>query len=271
MNPSEFRAYDIDDCITEIYDQIETQREDICVLRSLIGGEGRLRILEPFCGNGRILIPLAEDGHEMVGMDKSEPMLASASRKIGKLPEDVQERITLVQADVTTDPWPDGFSLVILGANCFYELPTRETQEHCIRAARTSLEVGGHLYLDNNHMEGDLDPSWRKRLVEENRFPTGTCSDGTQVKGTAETVWYDVPERLVRIRRTVEIRAPDGEIRRKEWVEQKHPPSTAEMQDWLEKHGFVVEHLWGDRKPSLYTDESGRAIFWCRPVAGDSR
>lgn len=268
MNASDFKAYDVGNYISEIYDQTETQRDDVSLLRKLLGESTRLKILEPFCGNGRILIPLAEAGHIMVGMDKSEPMLTSAKQKIQKLPEAVQEHITLIQANVTADSWPVGFDLVILGANCFYELASAEMQEHCISAARQSLKSGGHVYLDNNHMEGNLDPSWCERRIH---FPTGTCSDGTQVKGTTEVVWFDVSQRLVQFRRTIEIRTPDGKTQETEWLEQKHPPSTAEMSTWLKKHGFTIVDLWGDRNQSPYTAESGRAIYWARLAEEECR
>ena len=60
--------YDIESHIAEIYDQIEMHTDDVTLLRKLIGGRGALRILEPFCGSGRILIPLALDGHHLVGL-----------------------------------------------------------------------------------------------------------------------------------------------------------------------------------------------------------
>ena len=261
MNARGFKAYDVDRFIPEIYDQTETQRDDVSLLRKLIGESTRLKILEPFCGNGRMLIPLAEAGHTMVGIDKSEPMLTSAKQKIENLPEVVQAHITLIQSDVTTGSWPVGFDLVILGANCLYELASAEMQEHCISAASHSLKNGGYVHLDNNHMEGNLDPSWCEKGVHENRFPTGTCSDGTQVKGTTEVVWFDVSKRLVQFRRTVETRTPGGKPQEAEWLEQKHPPSTEEMTTWLEKHGFTILNLWGDRNQSPYTAESGRAIY----------
>ena len=265
MDTTEFKAYDLDDYITEIYDQTETYSDDVFLLCGLIGKSRSLRILEPFCGNGRILIPLARDGHHIVGMDKSQPMLNSARRKIQELPEKVQGRIKLIQADVTTDQWPVGFDLVILGGNCFYELPSADMQEHCIRSAQHSLRDGGYLYLDNNHMEGDLAVSWQDLgVVHKNRFPTGECADGTRVTGTMETIWFDAEKRLVRFRRTVKLRSSSGETKSKAWIQQKHPPSTLEMKAWLQRHGFVVEHLWGDRKQSPYTDESARAIFWAR-------
>ncbi|MCJ7736868.1 MAG: hypothetical protein MUQ10_06070, partial [Anaerolineae bacterium] len=162
------------------------------------------------------------------------------------------------------DEWPTGFDLVVLGATCFYELATPEEQEHCVKAAAAALIDGGYLYLDNNHMEGDLDPDWCKPGVQEKAFPTGVCRDGTQVRGTTDTVWYDAPRRLVRFRRTATIETPDGDVRKREWAQQKHLPSTQEMSGWLQEHGFVIEELWGDRHRSPYSDGSGRAIFWAR-------
>ena len=52
--------------------------------------------------------------------------------------------------------WPDGFDLVVLGGNCFYELANIEEQEGCIRAAASCSQTRGFLFLDNDHMEGDL-------------------------------------------------------------------------------------------------------------------
>lgn len=263
---SSFKTYDLDYRIAEIYDRTETQTEDIALLRELTGSRVPLKILEPFCGNGRILIPLARDGHEITGTDKSVPMLASARDKIKQLPAAVRARITLRRANVLRGNWPGGFDLVILGSNCLYELATPAQQESCIRFAGQSLKENGWLYLDNDHMEDELDPGWYTVGIDGRCFPNGKCSDGTQVKGSRETIWYDTKKRLVRFQRAVELITPGGQRLRKEWIEQKHPPSTPEMKGWLEKHGFVIENLWGDRKRSPYTDESARAVFRARLV-----
>ena len=263
---SNYKAYDVDSRITEIFDQTETQTEDVSLIRELIGENRPLRILEPFCGNGRILIPLAQDGHQIVGIDKSVPMLDSARDKIRKLPGNVRDNITLLQADVLSDEWPQNFDLVVLGGNCFYELATPAEQEKCVRFAQRSLKLNGYLFLDNDHIEGDLPASWYQPGIEVNCFPTGRCSDGTTIIGSRGVMWHDVPKRLVRFRRTVEMITSDGIRTKKEWIEQKHPPSTAEMKAWLLKFGFTIEGLWGNRKKSPYNDESERAVFWAKLV-----
>lgn len=255
--------YDVEPHVAEIYDQIETYTDDVELIRKLVGEYGPLWILEPFCGTGRILVPLALDGHEIVGLDQAKGMLARAQTKIHQLPEDVQRRITLTKADVTQEAWPQGFDLVVLGGNCFYELATPEEQERCIVSAAASLNPGGYVYVDNNHMEGDLDESWRKPGVSQG-FPTGTCADGTRVESTMETIWYDAPRRLVKLRRHTRVTLPDGSMIEKEYVQQKHPVSTVEVQAWLKTHGFVIERLYGDRAGNSYTGASTRAIFWAR-------
>jgi SAM-dependent methyltransferase len=132
----------IDGYITEIYDRTETQRDDVALIKSLIDGK-HARILEPFCGHGRILIPLAEAGHKIVGLDLSDRLLQSLDNRLRKLPVDVQKRVSFHKSDVIRDEWPTGFDVVILGANCFYELATPEEQEHCIKAAARALVPGG--------------------------------------------------------------------------------------------------------------------------------
>ena len=268
MSVNDTNLYDIDRRIAEIYDRTETQTEDVELIRRLIGGEQNLRVLEPFCGNGRILIPMALDGHEIVGLDQSEVMLDSARAKLSSLNEDVQRRVTLMQADVTKEAWPPDFDLVVLGANCFYELATPDEQERCIASAAAVLRPGGFVYVDNEHMEGELDKEWRSGVLS--RFPTGICADGTSVKGSMETVWWDAPRRLVRFRRRVTMTLPDGTKTSKEWVQQKHPPSTSEVKTWLEKHGLSVEQTYGDRAGHPYADESPRAIFWAKKRAASN-
>ena len=62
-------------------------------------------ILEVACGTGRVLIPVAEAGLEVVGLDSSSDMLALAKEKVLELATPIQDRIELVEGDMR------GFSL----------------------------------------------------------------------------------------------------------------------------------------------------------------
>jgi SAM-dependent methyltransferase len=253
--------YDIEPHIAEIYDQVEAHTDDVALIQNLIGERGPLRILEPFCGTGRILIPLAMDGHHLVGIDRAQGMLVRAQAKVDGLWDRVRERIALIQADVLDKEWPRGFDLILLAANCFYELATAQEQKRCIASAFAALESGGYVYIDNDHMEGDLDESWQRGGVSTS-FPTGTCSDGTHVESTVQTIWYDAPRRLARFCRRTRVSLPNGNVVEESYVQQKHPVSTVEVRTWLEEQGFFIEQLYGDRARNPYVAGSPRAIFW---------
>ena len=300
-NPT--NVYDVDPHVAEVYDQSETYHDDVDLIVSLLtpipgenaqiyglyppsrpvlrgekGGRGDergsyIRILEPFCGTGRILISLAQAGHTLVGLDQAAGMLERARQKLARLPEAVQGRVTLRQADVIADEWPAGFDLVILGGNCLYELATPEEQERVIRSAAASLNPGGYVYVDNDHMEGDLVPSWQQPGARLG-FPTGVCADGARVESTIETIWYDAPARLVKFRRNTHIELPSdspthGQVIEAEYIQQKHPVSFGEVQAWLERYGFSIEKTFGDFAWNPYTPASERAIFWARKYPGD--
>lgn len=256
-------AYDVDPHVAEIYDRVERDMSDLDLIRRLAGARGSLRVLEPFCGTGRLLLRLALDGHEVVGMDQSRGMLAGARSKALQLPPDVRRRVMLLRADVVASEWPRGFDLVVLGGNCLYELADAAEQEGVIARAAASLVPGGHVFVDGDHQEGELDPSWRRSGVGGS-FPTGVCDDGTRVASTTETVWFDARRRLVRFRRRTRIERPNGDVVEQLYTQQKHPPSAAEVRGWLERHGFVIEGQYGDRLGTPYDDTSERAVYWAR-------
>ncbi len=233
-------------------------------MRKLIGKRKSLRILEPFCGTGRILIPLVSDGHNVVGLDRAKTMLDRAWEKVNELPYQTQCRIKLRKAEVMGKDWPKGFDIVVLGGNCLYELATSEEQEKCIAWAAASLIPGGFVFLDNDHMEGTLHESWQRLDIEEKAFPSGICIDGTTIHTQRERIWFDIAQRLVRYRRRTKITYPDGKTKTVEYLVQCHPPSVAEMIEWLDKYGFIIEQIYGDRYGSPYKDTSDRAIIWAK-------
>lgn len=263
MSINQQNLYDFDIHIAEIYDQKENHSQDIELLQKLLRKKGKLAILEPFCGTGRFLITLALDGHTIFGIDQSQSMLQFAQKKIEKLPNDVQKRILLQWADVTVENWPTGYDLVILGFNCFYELATAEEQEYCIYQASRACNPGGYIYVDNDHMEGELDAAWQD-MNHKYVYLSGTCKDGYQVKNTRETIWFDVKRKLARFDRRYQIISPEGKITEYRFFQQKHPVSKVEVQTWLEKYGFEILAVYGDHSANPYHEHSLKAIFWAR-------
>jgi len=112
-------------------------------------------------------------------------------------------------------------------------------------------------------MKGELDPAWQRPGVRRG-FPSGTCADGTRIESTTETIWFDVPRRLAKFRRSTTVTLADGNVIHQAYEQQKHPVSAVEVQTWLGRHGFVVEQMYGNCAGAPYTETSDRAIFWAR-------
>jgi len=249
--------------LAEIYDQAETGTEDVDLLRKLLAGLGPLNILECFSGTGRILTPLACDGHRVTGMEIASAMHARAASKIAGLAKEIQDRVTSVRADVLHSDWGSGYDVVVLGANCLFELPSPQTQEECIRRASDALLPGGHLFADNDDASGhgadpaDIGTGWT--ALE------GTGADGTYGKLSAHVVHVESETGISHLIRTWHRRSPDGKEVTDEYEARKYPVSGDEVEAWLRKYGLTVVSKLGDRRGAPYErGVSGRAIFWAR-------
>jgi predicted O-methyltransferase YrrM len=253
-------SLDYDDpLIAELYDQSQTSADDVELIRRLIGTSEILNILECFSGTGRILVRLAQDGHVITGIEIAPSMIALASQKVAMLGEQVQRRVTFKIQDVLDGDWGSGYDLVIMGANAFYELPSAETQERCIRFAQEALRLGGRLFIDNADYKGDWDkePVGKEQVIFE-----GTGADGTFGCLTLEHLRFDVPKEILHMRRTWFTRTPGGTEKYIQYLTRKHPANSREVEGWLTKHKFQILQIFGDRQGNPYKTESERAIFW---------
>ncbi|MBM4044985.1 MAG: class I SAM-dependent methyltransferase [Planctomycetes bacterium] len=247
--------------LAELYDRTERFTDDIELLRRLIGNSGPLNILECFSGTGRVLIPLALDGHRVTGIEMAPAMNARAAAKLAELSATVQRRVTLKVQDALDRQWGTGYDLVIMADNAFYELPTAETQERCIQLAHEALAPGGRLFIDNNDYKGDWPrgPFGRRRVIFE-----GHGADGVFGRYSVVGLRFDEPQGILHMRRTWFTRAPDGTRRCVRYLGRKHPVRAAEVERWLKKRRFRILQTLGDSHGNPYAKESDRAVFWAR-------
>ena len=105
-------------------------------------------ILELGCGTGRILIPTAQAGVEIAGLDRAPSMLAIARDKVARLDPAVQRRIQLVEGDMRDFNLGRRFKLVTIPYRAFLHLLTGEDQRQALRCVRDHLEPDGRLILN---------------------------------------------------------------------------------------------------------------------------
>lgn len=256
------RSMDYDDpVLADIYDQEETGSADVELIRTLLLSQTRLSILECFSGTGRILIPLAQDGHRLTGIEVSDSMTARAHAKLAALSQGVQSRVSLVVADVLTNDWGEGHEVVLLGGNCLFELPSPESQEECIRRASGALVSGGYAFIDTTDGSGHgADPS---EIGTEWTGLAGTAADGTYAKLSARVMDVDA-KGVAHFTRTWFTKRPDGAEKTVQYTACKYPVSGDEVGVWLREYGFEILEKYQDYARTPYRGDSGRAIFWAR-------
>ncbi|UXN58757.1 class I SAM-dependent methyltransferase [Phyllobacterium zundukense] len=104
-------------------------------------------VLEIGTGTGRISVPLAIAGNEVVGLDISPAMLERAAAKLADGPE-VGARLQLVEGDMTNFDLNRQFPLIVNTARSFQHLLTPSQQREALQCAHRHLKPGGHLVLD---------------------------------------------------------------------------------------------------------------------------
>src|SRR5438094_9850578 len=87
--------------IADLYDHVVAYRDrpDVGFFIEAARNAGS-PVLEIGCGTGRVLIPTARAGLDIVGLDLSPHMLAVCRQRLLDESEAVQERVRLVQGDM---------------------------------------------------------------------------------------------------------------------------------------------------------------------------
>lgn len=118
--------------------------EDIPFFREMARRAGG-PILELMCGTGRVLLPLAEVGHPITGVDISPAMLAIARHNLAE----AGLAANIIQGDVRDVDLPARtFDLAFVAVNSFMHLESVRDQLAALGTARKALARRGTLVID---------------------------------------------------------------------------------------------------------------------------
>ena len=229
--------------IADIYDfSYEDFTEDIGFYENLARSvDGPL--LELGVGSGRVAVPLAEAGYEVVGIDTSASMLEQAYHRLksaGKL----KGSIELLPGDMTSFDLGRKFAMVFVAANTFQHLLTTEEQLACLRCARKHLQPDGIFSLG---VRSPASVSWEEAEwapLQLNWTRTDPATGDVIMKLAAE---QPDPSRMVRRLTYVYDRVSlDGAVKRSIFATELRHSTEAELALILQQAGMRVTHVYGD-------------------------
>ena len=250
-----------------LYDwEYRRRRDDVAFYRMLAGERGG-PVLDLGCGTGRLLIPLARDGFDVVGVDLSVPMLGRARAKIRREGRRLRGRTLLVHGDLRALPLRGPFPLAVMAFHTIQHLVEDHELVEALRGIRRVLGPDGWLAFDVFAPR----PRWLARAPHR-RF------DATVFRhpGTKQRLEYSVSHHLDERRRALHVRfhyrrvSPDGQVaRRGSVVHLCHRQLTPiEVEALLARAGLRLVGRWGGFNDEPLDDgtTSEQHVYLARPA-----
>lgn len=195
-------------------------------------------VLELGCGTGRITLPLAKAGIPLVGIDRSEAMLARARGRLRRAGLD--RRTRLVRGDIRALPFRrrPGFGLVMAPYGMLQSLTTERDLQATLQSVARVLRPGGLLGVD---LVPDL-PRWAE--YDRRISLTGRRSRASTLT-LIESVRQDRRRGLTHFdQEYVEKRGRDRRVHR--FALTFRTLSVRQMTRRLERAGFAIDAVLGD-------------------------
>ena len=258
-------SYDEYLSIAELYDYVVPYRNrpDVAFFVEAAKESGG-PVLEVGCGTGRVLIPTAQAGVEIVGLDLSPHMLEVCRGRLKAESEEVRSRVQLVQGDMRQFELSRTFRLVTLPFRPFQHLTTVEDQLACLGCICRHLAEAGRLILDifNPSLESLARQNFGEEISEEPEF---SMPDGRRVIRRHKIVSRDAANQINYVELIYYLTHPNG---RQERLVQAFPMRYLfrfEAEHLLARAGFEVEQLYADYDKSPYGSKyPGELIFVAR-------
>jgi SAM-dependent methyltransferase len=212
-------------------------------------------ILELGCGSGRVLIPLAESGQRVFGLDRDPTMLSFLRTR---LPAKIQESVHLFQADLTQFSLGLRFALILLPCNTLSTLTSSKRVE-LLNLVRFHLLPQGLFAASIPNPVRLAKLPTRSSSEVEDTFVHPLSGNPVQVSSEwrRERAW------LV-LRWHYDHLLSDGKVERLS-VETRHAlTDTLTYCQELASAGLEVAEQYGDFDQSEYTPESPYWIFTAR-------
>ena len=214
-------------------------------------------VLDLGCGAGRFLVPLAEAGYAVTGVDTSAAMLAEAERAVADV--GYAAKVTLRQDDFRSlaTLGDARFATAFCAQNTFLHMPDTAAQQAALRAIAARVRSGGVLVLDLIHPNPELLGAYYGAITHEATFAT---VEGHRVDRFV-SAFYRAATQTVAATWFYDVTAPDRTLRRIVVPFSMRLIGRWEIELLLQGAGFTVESVYADTDLAPLDDGADRMLI----------
>lgn len=248
------------DTFARYYDaDFRDYQDDVPLLRELARRSGG-PILELMCGTGRVLLPLAEAGFALTGVDISPAMLAIARANLAEA--ELLEQVTLLEGDVRSIALPaEQFALAFVAVNSFMHLDEVRDQLAALANVRRALTRRGLLVLDLFNPDPAEIAREDNRLVLDREYEL----DGRHVQKFV-AIDSDAASQLSRVTYLYDETDAAGVVTRRTMRFTMRWLYRYELEHLLARAGFTLRNLYGSYDLDEFGAGSPRLIAVATPT-----
>jgi len=243
------------DSIAPFYDIEHAQfDEDLDMYRNFAELSGG-KILELACGSGRLLLPLARDGFQVMGVDTSVAMLKLAEHALAEA--GVGGRCQLVQQDMCTLQLPHKFRLAMIALGSFGHIVRRVQQQQALAAIRAHLSPGATFVLDISNEDARYMEHLSGQMLHQGTWQQADGSYVTHFLSPASSNTHH----LLDLTHFYEVHRQGEAVRRTVSQTSLYLFERNETELLLEHAGLHVKEVYGTYEFGPYEHDSPRMIF----------
>lgn len=199
--------------------------------------------LELACGTLRVMLPVAEAGVKVMGIDESPYMLDLAQKKLDAASPEIRARVVLQQGDMRAFEFDRQFDFIYIPFNTFGILTTLQDQLATLACIKKHLKPNGVFafsvfFPDVERLHGAALSRWQLEMDES--FPDGSRVQRDNVRE------IDLRRQIISV--TWRNKEYQNQILAREWLTDLKLTYffPREIENLMARAGFEIAHFWGD-------------------------
>ncbi len=235
-----------------IYDGMNTEIADLPFYSRWLKKKKNGNILELCCGTGRLTIPLAKEGYNIVGVDNNTSMLKQAKGKANEL----KTPIEFIKSDIRSLDLPEVYDIIFIPFNSIHHLYSNQDFFNVLISVKKHLKKNGYFIFDcyNPNIHYIVNSEQEEKIIADY-----STKDGRKVV-IKQTMIYENNTQINRIKWHYFI---DGKFDSIQSLDMRmfFPQ---ELDSYLELNGFNIIHKFGGFEEEVFENKSEKQIFVCK-------